>query len=102
MRRPEPEVRIKGVWERTVPMPAPRRESDGTRAVESAVRRPVPQREASVEPRAIPSHPEPLTDVAVHPWPELPPPLDHDDSDVDAALRAWEHQQRLDREQTRL
>jgi len=102
MRRPEPEVRTKGVRERAVPMPAPKRESDGTRAVEPAVRRPVPQREASVEPSAIPSRPEPLTEVAVHPWPELPPPLDHDDSDVEAALRAWEHQQRLDREQTRL
>ena len=37
-----------------------------------------------------------------HPWPELPPSLDQVDSDVEAALRAWDHQRRLDHEQTRL
>jgi hypothetical protein len=40
--------------------------------------------------------------VDVNSWPELPPPLDHADDDVDVALRAWERQRRLDREQTRL
>jgi hypothetical protein len=70
--------------------------------MEPAVSRPVPRREPTEEPRPTQSPAEPLTDVDVHPWPELPPPLDHDDSDVEAALRAWEHQQRLDREQTRL
>jgi hypothetical protein len=40
--------------------------------------------------------------MARHPWPELPPPLDQPDSEVEAALRAWEHQRRLDHEQTRL
>jgi hypothetical protein len=45
---------------------------------------------------------EPLAAVDRHPWPELPPPIDHADGDVEATLRAWEHQQRIDHEQTRL
>jgi len=32
----------------------------------------------------------------------LPPPPAEADTEVEAALRAWEHQRRLDREQTRL
>jgi hypothetical protein len=40
--------------------------------------------------------------VGKHPWPELPPPLEEPDGEVEAALRAWEHQRRLDHEQTRL
>jgi hypothetical protein len=45
---------------------------------------------------------EPPFAVDIDPWPELPRPLDQADDDVDAALRAWERQRRLDREQTQL
>ena len=85
-------------------------------ALEPAVRAPAPRRSAERlrEPLVSPQESsvdlgprprrraEPLPEVDVHPWPELPPPLDPPDSDVEAALRAWEHQRRLDREQTRL
>jgi hypothetical protein len=37
-----------------------------------------------------------------HPWPELPPPTAQPDVDLDAALRAWERERRLDREQAGL
>jgi hypothetical protein len=45
---------------------------------------------------------EPPFAVDIDRWPELPPPLDQADDDVDAALRAWERQRRLDHEQTQL
>jgi hypothetical protein len=45
---------------------------------------------------------EPLPTVDIDRWPELPPPLDQPDGNVEVALRAWDRQQRLDREQTRL
>ena len=90
-------------WERAVPAPAPRRESNADRLREPAVPRPASQRELPAEPGPSPrSRPEPLTAVDRHPWPELPPSLDQVDTDVEAALRAWDHQRRLDQEQTRL
>jgi hypothetical protein len=90
-------------WEPRVPPPVPKSESNVERLREPAVPRPATQREASAElgppprPRA-----EPLFAIEKHPWPELPPPLDQVDGDVEAALRAWAHQQRIDQEQTRL
>jgi hypothetical protein len=89
--------------ERVVTAPAPRRATDVLRAPE-----PTPQRTlAPVQPsfEAAPplrgrNDPPPTRDGNV--WPELPPPLDEADSDVDATVRAWERQRRLDREQTRL
>jgi hypothetical protein len=45
---------------------------------------------------------EPPFAVDIDRWPELPRPPDQADDDVDAALRAWERQRRLDREQTQL
>jgi len=105
------EIRTERVWERAVPSPAPRSEPAVQhlpepavqRIQEPAVPRPTPHREPPVDPRPAQSRPaEPLSSVDVHPWPELPTPLDHPDTEVEAALRAWEHQQRLDREQTRL
>jgi hypothetical protein len=91
-------------WEPAVPSPAPKRESNVERLREPAVRRPASQRESSSpEPGPPPrSRAEPLSAVDSHPWPELPPPLDQVDGDVEAALRAWEHQRRIDHEQTRL
>ena len=103
LRQAEPAVGKVGtehVWKRAAP--APTRESEAKSIVQPAAPRPVPQQEPNAELRLTPSRAEPLTDVEVHPWPELPPPLDHDDSHVEAALRAAEHQRRLDREQTRL
>jgi hypothetical protein len=89
------------VWERAVPLPAPRRESNVERLREPARR--TSRQESSLElgpPRR--SRAEPLSAGDIHPWPELPPSLDQPDSDVEAALRAWDHQRRLDHEQTRL
>jgi hypothetical protein len=91
------------VWEPPVPSPAPKRESNVERLREPAVPRPASQRESSAEPGPSPrSRAEPLSAVDTHPWPELPPPLDQVDGDVEAAMRAWEHQRRIDHEQTRL
>jgi hypothetical protein len=91
------------LWEPALPSPAPKRESNVERLREPAVLRPAPQRELSPEPGPAPRRrDEPLAAIEKHPWPELPPPLDPADSDVEAALRAWEHQRRIDHEQTRL
>jgi hypothetical protein len=95
------EIGTDRVWERAVPPPAPRRESNVERLREPAP--PTSRQESSLEPgpprrgRA-----EPLSALDRHPWPELPPSLDQVDTDVEAALRAWDHQRRLDDEQTRL
>jgi hypothetical protein len=43
-----------------------------------------------------------LSGVDQNRWPDLPPPLDQADGEVEVALRAWERQRRLDDEQTRL
>jgi hypothetical protein len=95
------EISIDRVVERTVPSPAPSRESNVNRLREPL--RPASQPELSAEPGPSPHRrAEPVSAVDAHPWPELPPPLDEVDGDVEAALRAWEHQQRLDLEQTRL
>jgi hypothetical protein len=84
-------------WEQAVHLHSPPR-----RGVERMPRLPSP-RGASVEPGPSPRHrAEPLSEAAAHPWPELPAPLDQPDGDVETALRAWEHQRRLDLEQTRL
>jgi hypothetical protein len=91
------------MWERAVPSPAPKRESNVERLREPAVLRPASQGEPSAEPAPPPRRrAEPLAAIEKHPWPELPPPLDEVDGDVEAALRAWEHQRRIDHEQTRL
>jgi hypothetical protein len=91
------------MWEPAVPSPAPTRESNVERLHEPAVPRPASQREPSAEPGPPPRRrAEPLAAIEPHPWPELPSPLDLVDSDVEAALRAWEHQRRIDDEQTRL
>jgi hypothetical protein len=82
------------------PAPAPRREPPTERLRETP--RPTAPQEPTLEPG--PPHRnriEPLPVVA-HPWPELPPSLDEADDDVEATLRAWEHQRRIDHEQTRL
>ena len=97
----EREVSTNRVWDRAVPPPAPRRESNVERLREPA--RPTSRQESSLEPGpSRRSRAEPLSAVDRHPWPELPPPLDEVDTGVEAALRAWDHQQRLDHEQTRL
>jgi hypothetical protein len=68
-------------------------------------------RPRSISPLQTPLHAGPALDerdeplsssLATDTWPELPPPLDEGDGDVDVALRAWERQQRLAREQSRL
>jgi hypothetical protein len=87
------------VREPAVLPPAPRREPDAGPPREPAVPRPTSPQESSAEPGG---RAEPLSAVDIHPWPELPPPLDHADGDVEAALRAWAHQHRIDHEQTRL
>jgi hypothetical protein len=51
---------------------------------------------------AFRSRNDPPPSLDGEPWPELPPPLDEADGEVDAAVRAWARQRRLDREQTRL
>jgi len=95
------EIGLDRLWEPAVPSPAPRHESNVERLREPAV--PTSQREPAAEPGPAPRRrAEPLAAIEKHPWPELPPPLDEVDGDVDAALRAWEHQQRIDHEQTRL
>ena len=87
--------------EPSMPSPAPRRAYE--RPLEPFLTPPSPPQESSVDPPSPPlRRAEPLSELAAHPWPELPPPLDQPDSDVEAALRAWEHQRRLDLEQTRL
>lgn len=91
------------LWEPAVPSPAPKRESNVERLREPAVHRPARQREPSAEPGPAPRRrAERLAAIERHPWPELPPPLDQSEGDVEAALRAWEHQRRIDHEQTRL
>jgi len=88
-------------WERAVPSPAPRPDAERLHGPVSS--RPTPPQEASVEPGPSPRRrADPLSEADAHPWPELPPPLAEPDSDVEAALRAWEHRRRLDFEQTRL
>jgi hypothetical protein len=95
------EVGADGVWDRALRPPEPRRESNVERLREPT--RPASRQDSSLEPGPRRrSRAEPLHAVEPHPWPELPPPLDQGDSDVEAALRAWEHQRRVDREQTRL
>ena len=87
--------------EAAVPSPARKRESNVEWLREPAV--PTSQREPAREPGpALRRRAEPLAAIEKHPWPELPPPLDEVDGDVEAALRAWAHQQRIDHEQTRL
>jgi hypothetical protein len=78
---------------------APRRAAE--RRLEPAHAPTSPPRASSLE-RGSRRRAEPLSEIGKHPWPELPPPLDQPDSEVEAALRAWEHQRRLDHEQTRL
>jgi hypothetical protein len=72
---------------------------------EPASRRPpgrvAPSLDAAHAP-AFRSRDEQLSTVGSNQWPELPPPLEQAEDDVDAALRAWERQRRLDREQTQL
>jgi len=100
---PVDEVKTDLFWEQADPWPYPAPIRDTERLPERLVS-PQPSRpEASVAPGS-PSRrrPEPLSEAGVHPWPELPPPLDRPDSDVEAALRAWEHLRRVDLEQTRL
>jgi hypothetical protein len=95
------EISIDRVLKRAVPTPAPSRESSVERLREPP--RTAAQPEFSAEPGpSSRSRAEPISPVDAHPWPELPPPLDEVDGDVEAALRAWEHQKRLDLEQTRL
>ena len=90
-----------GAWKRSMPSPAPRRAAE--RRLETAPTPPSPLRASSLERGSPPRRrTEPLSEMARHPWPELPPPLDRPDSEVEEALRAWEHQRRLDHEQTRL
>lgn len=105
------EIRTERVWERAVPSPAPRSEPAVQllpepavqRLPEPAVPRPTPRREPPLERRPAEARPdEPFAAIEPHPWPDLPAPVDQPDTDVETALRAWEHQRRLDREQTRL
>jgi hypothetical protein len=94
------EIRTDRVWERTGTAPASRHGWPAERLEEAT--RPAPRQEPSFEPRPTSrSRTEPLSAVE-HPWPELPPPPDQIDSDVEATLRAWEHQRRIDDEQTQL
>ena len=91
-------------WKTAEPAPAPRRESNIERLHEPTF---LPASQQEPEPAAEPGPPprrraEPLAAIEKHPWPELPQPLDEPDGEVEAALRAWEHQQRIDNEQTRL
>ena len=90
------------MWEGAAPS-APSRESNLERLREPAVPRPSPRQDPVAEPGPpLRGRAEPLSAVDRHPWPELPPPVDHADGDVEATLRAWEHQRRIDHEQTRL
>jgi hypothetical protein len=96
-------TRILRARERPLATPPPRHAAN----VEH-LREPVPRRApAPVEPsfEAAPrsrGRDDPLPSPDADPWPELPAPLDEADGEVDAALRAWARQERLDREQTRL
>ena len=97
------EVETDLFWEQADPWPSPAPIRDTERLPQRLVSPQPSPPEASVTPSS-PSRrrPERLSEAAIHPWPELPPPLDEPDSDVEAALRAWEHRRRLDFEQTRL
>ena len=97
------EVKTDLFWEQADPWPSPA-PIRGTEHLPQRLVSPRPSPpEASVAPVSLGRRrAEPLSEAGVHPWPELPPPLDQPDSDVEAALRAWEHQRRLDLEQTRL
>jgi hypothetical protein len=96
-------IRPDRVWEPAEPSPEPKRESSVESLREPTVPRPASQPEPSAGLGPSPSRPvEPLSAVDPHPWPELPPSLDQVEGDVEATLRAWEHQQRIDHEQTRL
>jgi hypothetical protein len=103
---PHAELAVDGIktdllWEQADPWPSPAPIRGAERLPQPLVsRRPSPP-EPSVAPLTR-RRAEPLSEAGVHPWPELPPPLDGPDSDVEAALREWEHQRRLDHEQTRL
>ena len=89
--------------EHVVAAPEPRRTIDVLRAQEPAPQRALAPVQSSFEAAPPPrSRHDPLPTRDVNVWPELPPPLDEADSDVDATVRAWERQRRLDREQTRL
>ena len=91
------ETRTDRVWERAV---TPIRESPAERLREASS--PTSRQDPSLEPGPPPrNRTEPLSAVE-HPWPELPPALDQADGDLEAALRAWEHQRRIDHEQMRL
>ena len=91
------------VQARSVAPPAPRLASDAVRVREPAFQ-PSPARpEQSAQPRPHSRvRDEALFTADIDRWPELPPPLDEADGGVDVALRVWERQRRLDREQTRL
>jgi hypothetical protein len=97
------QVRTDRVWERAVRAPAPSRESDGEGLPEPASPGPLSRLEPSEElAPTTRTRAEPSFAVDVHPWPELPPPFDEPESEVEAAMRAWRHQDRIDHEQTRL
>jgi hypothetical protein len=100
---PVDEVKTDLFWEQAAPWPS----QAPIRSTERLPHRLVSPRPSPPDASVAPVSPsrrraEPLSEAGVHPWPELPPPLDRPDSDVEAALRAWEHQRRLDLEQTRL
>jgi len=95
------EIGTKRMWSRAVPPRARRREPHADPLPEPTVPRPASQ-ETSAEPGPAPVHPADRIPALDHPWPDLPPPLDHGDTSVETALRAWEHRRRIDREQTRL
>ena len=79
--------------------PAPRREPDAEHERERGDQRALARPESRVQ---AGRRDEPLSAVEQNRWPELPPPLDQADGEVEVALRAWERQRRLDDEQTRL
>jgi hypothetical protein len=89
------------LWERSGRSPLSSHAAERRR--EPAPTPPGPLRASALERESPPRRrTEPLSEVGKHPWPELPPPLEEPDGEVEAALRAWEHQRRLDHEQTRL
>jgi hypothetical protein len=102
---PDPEflldvVRTERVRQRAVVAPsAPGREPDAEHVRERAVQRALARLEPSAQ---AGRRDEPLSAVEQNRWPDLPPPLDQADGEVEVALRAWERQRRLDDEQTRL
>jgi hypothetical protein len=103
--RPVEDIRDEQVAQRVLAPPPPRPTPNVERPRESAHRRPHGRSESSVRAPQAPGfrdHDDPLTAPDADPWPELPAPLDHADDDVGAALRAWQRQRRLDREQTQL